>query len=76
MTLPHGSTHLAASADFTVQAFRMKEKIYGLLFYLELEEAGIETFLCREYPQDVQGGRVSPEIIQARSSPSCPRFIN
>lgn len=73
MTLPHGSTHLAASADFPVQAFRMKEQIYGLLFHLELEEAGIEA-LCRECPQDVQRGGVSPEMIQARSRPHLPKL--
>lgn len=35
MTLPHGSTHLAASADFSVQAFRMKKQICRLLFHQE-----------------------------------------
>lgn len=51
----------------------MKEQIYGLLFHLKLEEAGIQA-LCRECPQDVQRGGVSPEIIQARSRPQLPRL--
>ena len=65
MTLPPGCTHLAASTDFPVQAFRMKDRTYGLLFHLELDEAGVRG-LCRECPQDVQRGGMSPEIIQAQ----------
>lgn len=71
MTLPPGSTHLAISADFPVQAFRMKDRVYGLLFHLELEEAGILA-LCRECPQDVQRAGMSSETIQARSLPHLP----
>jgi GMP synthase-like glutamine amidotransferase len=71
MTLPLGGTHLATSADFPVQAFRMKDRIYGLLFHLELEETGVRV-LCRECPQDVQRGGMSPEIVQAQSLPHLP----
>ncbi|PJA81243.1 MAG: amidotransferase [Nitrospirae bacterium CG_4_9_14_3_um_filter_51_5] len=71
MTLPPGATHLATSADFPVQAFRMKDRAYGLLFHLELEEAGVWA-LCRECPQDVQRGGMSPEMIQAQSLPHRP----
>ncbi len=71
MTLPPGSTHLATSADFPVQAFKMKDRIYGLLFHLELEGAGIRA-LCRECPQDVQRGGMSSEMIQDRSLPHLP----
>ena len=73
MTLPSGSTHLATSADFPVQAFRMKDHIYGLLFHLELEEAGIQA-LCRECPHDVQRGGISPEMVQDRSVPHLSRL--
>jgi GMP synthase (glutamine-hydrolysing) len=73
ITLPPGSTHLMTSADFPVQAFRMTDRTYGLLFHLELEEAGIEA-LCRECPQDVQRGGMTPASIQARSRPHLPRL--
>ena len=59
------------SADFPVQAFRMSDRTYGLLFHLELEEAGIAA-LCRECPQDVQRGGVSAESIQDPSRPHLP----
>lgn len=71
MTLPPGSTHLATSVDFSVQAFRMKDRIYGLIFHLEMEETGMRA-LCRECPQDVQRGGISPEMIQAQSLPHLP----
>lgn len=71
MTLPPGSTHLLTSADFPVQAFKMKDRVYALLFHLELEEAGMRA-LCRECPQDVQRGGMSSEMIQARSLPHLP----
>ena len=73
MTLPPGSTPLATSEDFPVQAFRMNDRIYGLLFHLEMEEAGIRA-LCRECPQDVQRGGISPEMIQAQSLPHLPNL--
>jgi len=71
MTLPPGGTHLAVSADFPVQAFRVKDRSYGLLFHLEMEAGGIRA-LCRECPQDVQRGGISPEMIQAQSLPHLP----
>ncbi|HBP87129.1 MAG TPA: type 1 glutamine amidotransferase [Nitrospirales bacterium] len=70
-TLPPGSAHLVTSADFPIQAFRMTDRVYGLLFHLELEEAGIAA-LCRECPQDVQRGGMTSESIQARSRPHLP----
>ena len=71
MTLPLGGTHLGTSADFPIQAFRMKDRIYGLLFHLELEEAGMRA-LCRECPQDVQRGQIAPESILTQSLPHLP----
>lgn len=73
MTLPPGGTHLATSADFPVQAFRMKDRAYGLLFHLELEETGVRA-LCRECLQDVQRGGMSPEMIQVQSLPHLPEL--
>ncbi len=71
ITLPPGSAHLVTSTDFPVQAFRMAARTYGLLFHLELEEVGMGA-LCRECPQDVQRGGMTPESIQARSRPHLP----
>jgi GMP synthase (glutamine-hydrolysing) len=71
MAVPPGSTHLVTSPDFPIQAFRMKERIYGLLFHPEMEESGIEA-LGRECPHDVQRGGLSPEIIQDHARPHLP----
>lgn len=73
ITLPPGSAHLVTSADFPVQAFRMTDRTYGLLFHLELEEMGIGV-LCRECPQDVERGGMALESIQAWSRPHLPRL--
>lgn len=73
ITLPPGSAHLVTSADFPVQAFRMADRTYGLLFHLELEEMGMGA-LCRECPQDVERGGMTPESIQARSRPHLHRL--
>jgi GMP synthase (glutamine-hydrolysing) len=46
--LPAGATHLAWSADCAHQAFRYRDRVYGLLFHLELTpeiiRAWIEAF--------------------------------
>lgn len=73
VTLPPGSMPLVTSADFPVQAFRMTDRVYGLLFHLELDEVGLDA-LCRECPQDVQRGGMAPESIQAQSWPHLPRL--
>lgn len=71
MTLPPKAAHLATSSDFLVQAFRMNDRTYGLLFHLELEATGIQA-LCRECPEDVQRGGISPEGVLAQSLPQLP----
>lgn len=73
MTLPPGGTHLAASEGFSVQAFKMKDRVYGLLFHLELEEEDVRA-LCRECPRDVQRGGLSPKMIQAQSLSHLPKL--
>ena len=69
--LPPAIPSLVASADFPVQAFRASEHCYGLLFHLEMEEAGMQA-LCRECPEDVQRGGMAPESVQAQSRPHLP----
>ena len=71
ITLPPETKSLLASADFPVQAFRAQERCYGLLFHPEMEEEGMQA-LCRECPEDVQKGRVLPEVIQAQAIPYLP----
>ncbi len=69
--LPPGIPVLAASADFSVQAFRVRERCYGLLFHLEMEEAGMKA-LCRKCPKDVQRSGLAPETIQVQAIPHLP----
>jgi GMP synthase-like glutamine amidotransferase len=71
INLPPGIPVLAASADFPVQAFRVRERCYGLLFHLEMEEAGMQA-LCRECPKDVQKSGLASETIQAQAIPHLP----
>jgi GMP synthase (glutamine-hydrolysing) len=73
ITFPPEGAHLVTSPDFAVQAFRLRDRVYGLLFHLELEEAGIEA-LCRECPQDVQRGGIMSEAIRAQARPHLPRL--
>jgi len=71
IVLPQEMKALMASSDFPVQAFRARERCYGLLFHLEMEEAGMQA-LCRECPEDVQKSGVAPETIQAQAIPHLP----
>jgi len=71
ISLPPEIPSLMASANFPVQAFRTRERCYGLLFHLEMEEAGMQA-LCRECPEDVQKSGVAPETIQAQAIPHLP----
>jgi GMP synthase (glutamine-hydrolysing) len=71
ITLPPEIPSLVASANFPVQAFRVRERCYGLLFHLEMEEAGIQA-LCRECPEDVQKIGVPPETIHAQAIRDLP----
>ncbi|MDH5585304.1 MAG: type 1 glutamine amidotransferase [Nitrospirota bacterium] len=66
ISLPPEIPSLVASANFPVQAFRVRERCYGLLFHLEMEEAGIQA-LCRECPEDVLKSGVPPETIHAQA---------
>jgi len=69
--LPPEIPSLVASANFPVQAFQAQDRSYGLLFHPEMEEAGMLA-LCRECPEDVQKGGISPETIQAQAIPHLP----
>ncbi len=71
IVLPQETKPLMASANFPIQAFRAQDRCYGLLFHPEMEEAGIHA-LCRECPEDVQKGEISPEMISAQAIPHLP----
>ena len=68
ISVPPPASPLAFSEDYPVQAFRYGARVYGLLFHLELEPAGVEA-LCRECPDDVQQAGTTPEaLLQAAST--------
>lgn len=71
MTLPQEAVLLAASSNFPVQAFQVQNRIYGLLFHPEIDEAGIRV-LCQECPDDVQKGGLHPETLHAQALPYLP----
>jgi len=68
---PPGTMMLASSNDYPVQAFRFGTKVYGLLFHLEMNEEGVRA-LCRECPDDVRRGGVSPDILQQTAAQALP----
>ena len=61
--LPSEIPSLVASEDFPVQAFRVRDRGYGLLFHPEMEEEGIQA-LCCECPEDVKKRGNFPATIQ------------
>ncbi len=71
ISLPPEIPSLVASTDFCVQAFRARERCYGLLFHLEIEETGMQR-LCRECLEDVQKAEIFPETIYAQATPHLP----
>lgn len=66
IVLPSEIPSLVSSGDFPVQAFRVRERGYGVLFHPEIEEEGIQA-LCRECPEDVKKGRISTDTIQSQA---------
>ena len=71
ITLPPEIPSLVASAEFSAQAFRARERCYGLLFHPEMEEEGIQA-LCRECPDDVKKSGIPSEAIHAQAIPHLP----
>ena len=71
--LPQGTKSLLASAHYPVQAFRAKERCFGLLFHVEMQESGMQA-LCRECPDDVMNGGIPAETIQSQALPHLPRL--
>ena len=71
INLPPDFQPLVASTDFPVQAFRVKDCCYGLLFHPEMEEEGMQA-LFRECPDDVRKGGIPSEEIHAQVIPHLP----
>jgi GMP synthase-like glutamine amidotransferase len=69
--LPNDCVPLASSAVAPLQAFRYGARAYGLLFHLELEQAGIES-LCRECAPDLIKARLTAQEVKAAASPHLP----
>lgn len=70
-TLPPNALLLASSEQYPVQAFRFGERVYGLLFHLELELAGVES-LCRECVHDVKRADTTAEALLDSASKVLP----
>lgn len=68
--LPQGAVPLASS-EVCLQAFRSGKKAYGLLFHLEVDQAGIEA-LCRECPGDLDRKRTTAAAVITRAVPHLP----
>jgi GMP synthase (glutamine-hydrolysing) len=65
--LPEGATLLASSGQTPVQAFRFREKAYGLLFHLEVDERLVRGMLDAFEDEAREAGEDPYEILrQAR----------
>lgn len=71
--LPPGSVILASSDLFPMQAFRYRDRIYGLLFHLEMGRPDIEA-LCRECPGDLARANVDAATVLRRADESLPQL--
>lgn len=69
--LPPGCVPLADSAIAPLQAFRYGARAYGLLFHLEMEQAGIDT-LCRECASDLAKAQLTAPEVNAAAIPHLP----
>lgn len=69
--LPKDCVPLAASEIAPLQAFRYGPCAYGLLFHLEMEQAGIES-LCRECAPDLVKSHLTAEEVTTAATPHLP----
>lgn len=70
-SLPKDSVPLAGSAIAPLQAFRYGARAYGLLFHLEMEQAGIDS-LCQECAPDLVKARLIAQEVKAAALPHLP----
>ncbi len=71
--LPHECVPLAGSEIAPLQAFRYGPRAYGLLFHVEMEEAGIDN-LCRECAPDLPKARLSAHQVKSTALPQLPQL--
>jgi GMP synthase (glutamine-hydrolysing) len=64
--LPSGAVALASSARYPVQAFRLRQRVYGLLFHLEIDDETIGHW-CQAFAggQDLPAGDAEPDVEAA-----------
>ena len=60
--LPPGATHLASSARYPNQAFRVGERAWGLQYHLEVDRPAVEGFLAA-FADDARAAGADPEAI-------------
>lgn len=71
--LPNECLPLAGSEIAPLQAFRYGARAYGLLFHLEMEQAGIDS-LCRECASDLTKARLSPKQVTTTALSQLPQL--
>lgn len=71
--LPNGCVPLAGSTVAPLQAFRYGQRAYGLLFHVEMEEAGIDS-LCLECAPDLTKARVTAPQVKTAALPQLPNL--
>lgn len=69
--LPKDCVSLAGSAVAPLQAFRYDTRAYGLLFHLEMEQAGIDS-LCQECGLDLTKARLIAQDVKTSALPHLP----
>jgi GMP synthase-like glutamine amidotransferase len=62
--LPPGAVHLASSASYAQQAFRVGAAAWGLQFHVEVDHAAVEAFV-RAFCQDANEAGTNPAVIRA-----------
>lgn len=62
---------LVTSPDFSVQAFRYEDRVYGFLFHPEIQQSSIPV-MCQECPQDVIRSGVSAEVMAHETAEHLP----
>lgn len=71
--LPNECVPLTGSEVAPLQAFRYGARAYGLLFHLEMDQAGIDS-LCRECAADLTKARLTAQQVTATSLPQLPQL--
>lgn len=71
--LPKGCIPLAGSEIAPLQAFRYGDRAYGLLFHLEMEEAGIDS-LCQECVPDLTKARLTAQHVKSAALLQLPQL--